>query len=253
MWGAIVSGRRSAARLSIPAAPSIDDAKVSLIDEAERRRPLHPVQLRRAPTPSARWCRPPTPWWPRRPGSRRFERKHVIVGTQEFVSLDLKMEVGAVSESVQVTEEIPLIEASTASQGQVLDRQKLDRPAQPGPQPVHDVQARAERDPCRRSALQPHAGPERLLADLHRRRPRARQQLPARRHPDHRRRQSRHDHSHARSRAGGQSSVQHLRRRNGAHRRRHVQYLSEVRHQRISRQPLRQHAPDQLGGQQLLQ
>ena len=49
----------------------------------------------------------------------------MIVATQETVSLDLKMEIGAVSESVQVTEEVPLIETSNASQGQVLDRQQL--------------------------------------------------------------------------------------------------------------------------------
>jgi hypothetical protein len=59
------------------------------------------------------------------PGFKRFERKHVIVATQETVSLDLKMEIGSVSESVQVTEEVPLIDTSTASQGQVLDRQQL--------------------------------------------------------------------------------------------------------------------------------
>src|ERR1035438_10439618 len=59
------------------------------------------------------------------PGFKRFERKHVIVATQETVSLDLKMEIGSVSESVQVTEEVPLIETSNASQGQVLDRQQL--------------------------------------------------------------------------------------------------------------------------------
>ena len=59
------------------------------------------------------------------PGFKKFERKHVIVATQEIVSLDLKMEIGAVSESVQVTEEVPLVETSNASQGQVLDRQQL--------------------------------------------------------------------------------------------------------------------------------
>jgi hypothetical protein len=59
------------------------------------------------------------------PGFKKIDRKHVIVSTQEFISLDLKLEVGAVSESVQVTEEVPLIEASNASQGQVLDRQQL--------------------------------------------------------------------------------------------------------------------------------
>ena len=59
------------------------------------------------------------------PGFKKFVRQRVIVATQEFVGLDLKLEVGAVSESIQVTEEVPLIESSTASQGQVLDRQKL--------------------------------------------------------------------------------------------------------------------------------
>src|SRR5262249_46049026 len=59
------------------------------------------------------------------PGFKKFERKHVIVGTQETVSLDLRMEIGSVSESVQVTEEVTLMETATASQGQVLDRQQL--------------------------------------------------------------------------------------------------------------------------------
>ena len=59
------------------------------------------------------------------PGFKKFERKHVVVGTQETVALDLKMEIGSVSESVQVTEEVSLIEAANASQGQVIDRQQL--------------------------------------------------------------------------------------------------------------------------------
>jgi len=59
------------------------------------------------------------------PGFKRFERKNVIVGTQESLTVDLTLEVGSVSESVMVTEEVPLIETSDASQGQVLDNQKL--------------------------------------------------------------------------------------------------------------------------------
>src|SRR5262249_19405908 len=59
------------------------------------------------------------------PGFKKFERKHVIVGTQEFVALDLRMEIGSVSESVQVIEEVSLIEAANASQGQVIDHQQL--------------------------------------------------------------------------------------------------------------------------------
>src|SRR5580693_6189868 len=59
------------------------------------------------------------------PGFKKVEQKGIVVGTQEFLTIDLKMEVGAVSESVQVTEEIPPLESSNASQGQVLDNQKL--------------------------------------------------------------------------------------------------------------------------------
>ncbi len=60
-----------------------------------------------------------------RPGFKKFERKNIIVGTQESLTVDVKLDVGSVSDSVLVTEEVPLIEASNASQGQVLDNQKL--------------------------------------------------------------------------------------------------------------------------------
>lgn len=59
------------------------------------------------------------------PGFKRFERRGVIVGTQQQVSLDLKLEIGQVTESVQVNEQAPLVESTDASQGQVLDNQKL--------------------------------------------------------------------------------------------------------------------------------
>jgi trimeric autotransporter adhesin len=59
------------------------------------------------------------------PGFKKVEQRGIVVGTQEFLTIDLKMEVGAVSESVQVTEEVPPLESSNASQGQVLDNQKL--------------------------------------------------------------------------------------------------------------------------------
>ncbi len=59
------------------------------------------------------------------PSFKKFEHKNVLVGTQEFVTVDAKLEVGAVTESVLVNEEMPLVESSNASQGQVLDNQKL--------------------------------------------------------------------------------------------------------------------------------
>ena len=59
------------------------------------------------------------------PGFKKFERKNIVVDTQEFITVDVKLEVGSVSDSVMVTEDVPLVEASNASQGQVLDNQKL--------------------------------------------------------------------------------------------------------------------------------
>jgi hypothetical protein len=59
------------------------------------------------------------------PGFKKFERKNILLETQQAVTVDIKMEVGQVTESVLVTEEVPLIETATASQGQVIDRQKL--------------------------------------------------------------------------------------------------------------------------------
>lgn len=59
------------------------------------------------------------------PGFKKFEHKGISVATQQAVTVDVKMDVGNVTESVMVTEEIPLLETANASQGQVIDRQKL--------------------------------------------------------------------------------------------------------------------------------
>lgn len=59
------------------------------------------------------------------PSFKRFERTNILVGTQEFVTVDMTMEVGTVSQVMVVSEQTPLVESSNASQGQVLDNQKL--------------------------------------------------------------------------------------------------------------------------------
>src|ERR1700688_852121 len=59
------------------------------------------------------------------PGFKKLEKSGVIVATAEFLTIDLKLEVGAVTSSVQVNEEVPLIETANASNGQVLDIQKM--------------------------------------------------------------------------------------------------------------------------------
>ncbi len=58
-------------------------------------------------------------------GFRTFERKGVAVGTQQFVALDILLEVGTLEETITVTGESPLIETTNASTGGVLDSQAL--------------------------------------------------------------------------------------------------------------------------------
>src|SRR5215471_6873321 len=65
-------------------------------------------------------------------GYKRFESKGLIVGTQQFVTLDVTLEIGALEESITVTGQTPLIDTSNASTGGVLDRQALEALPAPG-------------------------------------------------------------------------------------------------------------------------
>src|SRR5499426_312559 len=60
-------------------------------------------------------------------GFRAIDLAGIRVGTQQFVTLDLKLEVGALAETVSVAAEVPLIETSNASTGTVLDSISLER------------------------------------------------------------------------------------------------------------------------------
>lgn len=58
-------------------------------------------------------------------GFKKIEHKQISVGTQQVITLDLKLEVGSVSQIVEVSATEPLINTSNASNGQVFDTQKL--------------------------------------------------------------------------------------------------------------------------------
>jgi hypothetical protein len=59
------------------------------------------------------------------PGFKKFEQKGIVVGTQQQVSVEAKLQLGQVTESIEVTGSVSLVEESNASQGQVIDNQKL--------------------------------------------------------------------------------------------------------------------------------
>jgi len=65
-------------------------------------------------------------------GYKTFESKGLVVGTQQFITLDVTLQVGAIEESVLVTGQSPLIDTSNASTGGVLDRQALESLPAPG-------------------------------------------------------------------------------------------------------------------------
>jgi trimeric autotransporter adhesin len=58
-------------------------------------------------------------------GFKKLERSGVVIETQQQLLLDLVMEVGAVTESVVITDDAPLIESANASVGQVITKQFL--------------------------------------------------------------------------------------------------------------------------------
>ena len=65
-------------------------------------------------------------------GYKTHESKGLVVATQQFITLDVVLEVGALEESITVTGQTPLIDTSTASTGGVLDREALETLPSPG-------------------------------------------------------------------------------------------------------------------------
>ncbi|HEX4274661.1 MAG TPA: carboxypeptidase regulatory-like domain-containing protein [Bryobacteraceae bacterium] len=74
-----------------------------------------------------------------KPGFNKLDKKGTIVSTQEFLIVDLKLAVGDVTQSVNVTaEDTPLIETESASTGQMIDKQKLDDLPNMGRNPFYE-------------------------------------------------------------------------------------------------------------------
>jgi hypothetical protein len=59
------------------------------------------------------------------PGFKRLEHRGVLVSTQTAVTVDLALQLGQISEQVNVTAETPALSTADASTGQVIDSQKI--------------------------------------------------------------------------------------------------------------------------------
>lgn len=66
-------------------------------------------------------------------GFKTYTREGIAVRQSDRITIDIKMEVGDASQSVQVSTEAPLLDTSTASMGQVIDSQSIaDLPTKDG-------------------------------------------------------------------------------------------------------------------------
>jgi trimeric autotransporter adhesin len=59
------------------------------------------------------------------PGFKRIEQRGVVVATQAIVTLDFSLQLGAVTEQVDVTASAPLLQTGDASTGQLIDSQQI--------------------------------------------------------------------------------------------------------------------------------
>ena len=59
-------------------------------------------------------------------GFRAYENKAVRIGAQQFITLDIVLEVGQLQETITVTGQSPLIDTSNASTGGVIDSRQLE-------------------------------------------------------------------------------------------------------------------------------
>jgi hypothetical protein len=59
-------------------------------------------------------------------GFKTFENTGIRVATQQFVTMDIKLDVGQLQETITVTGEAPLIDTSNASTGSVIDSRQLE-------------------------------------------------------------------------------------------------------------------------------
>ena len=66
-------------------------------------------------------------------GFKTYTRQGIAVRESERITIDVKMEIGEASQSVQVRTEAPILDTSTASMGQVIESQAIaDLPTKDG-------------------------------------------------------------------------------------------------------------------------
>ena len=91
---------------------------------AAARRPTKPA------TTSSRACRTaPTRWKPSCRASRRWSRQNVKVDVNTTIRVDLKLEVGQMTEAVTVSAETPVLQTDRTDTGRIIESKMVSRNA----------------------------------------------------------------------------------------------------------------------------
>src|SRR5262249_11148639 len=108
-----------------------------------------------------------------RSGYKKYENKSLKITTQEFITLDVTLEVGQTTESITVTSDAPILENSNPSVSSILDKKTIDTlptPARnvfflsiatPSVVPTGDPQFVRQQDQTNSSLLSLGGGPRR--------------------------------------------------------------------------------------------
>ena len=59
------------------------------------------------------------------PGFKKFFRRQIAVNVQQQTVINIQLEIGSVTESVEVTGAVPLLQPDTSSLGQVVNNQQV--------------------------------------------------------------------------------------------------------------------------------
>ncbi len=88
-------------------------------------------------------------------GFKTFQQTDLRVGTQQFLTLDITLDVGTLEETITVTGQSALVETSNASTGTLLNTETMATLPSASAHRVHDGHHGADRHSVRRRPVQP--------------------------------------------------------------------------------------------------
>ncbi|MGC4051134.1 MAG: carboxypeptidase-like regulatory domain-containing protein [Paludibaculum sp.] len=173
-----------------------------------------------------------------RTGFKKYVRQNIILEAQDKARADVALEVGDMTQSVNVQADVSQLQTETASRSQIVSNQLIANLPTQGRNPFQIAWAMPGVVKTGDMALPPRLRHRRHVRLLHQRRQEGRQRSPHRRHQQRARQPQRHRRAVHGSRPGVQGPHQYLRLAVRPHRRWHRHHRVKVRRQRFPRHRL---------------